>query len=229
MNFRTQTLTLMVGLALCGTAAARRGINTDGWSVIGNGTTSSISENSSSPLPDGASLPGGISLSFAPGTSLASYVVESNGTPGYDMFNWVGGPTAADGGYSTQEQVLLEVQSPNQFTLDFNYADVGCAGETATLKVNSLSFSAANPCKLGTEVSGTSVFSGNPYDYFDSHFTFDVTANGSVQLVGASPWAGTVSAPEIDPNSAIAGLTLLLGGVASLTGRRRSHGINRIE
>jgi hypothetical protein len=36
--------------------------------------------------------------------------------------------------------------------------------------------------------------------------------------------SGAVSAPEIDPASAMAGLTLLLGGLAVLRGSRREHG-----
>jgi hypothetical protein len=36
--------------------------------------------------------------------------------------------------------------------------------------------------------------------------------------------SGVVSAPEMDPSSAIAGLTLLLGGLAVLRGGRRAHG-----
>jgi hypothetical protein len=33
--------------------------------------------------------------------------------------------------------------------------------------------------------------------------------------------AGTVSAPEIDPASALSGLTLLVGGIAVIRGRRK--------
>jgi hypothetical protein len=36
--------------------------------------------------------------------------------------------------------------------------------------------------------------------------------------------SGAVSAPEMDPSSAMAGLTLLLGGLAVLRGGRRAHG-----
>jgi hypothetical protein len=36
--------------------------------------------------------------------------------------------------------------------------------------------------------------------------------------------SGVVSAPELDPSSAIAGLTLLMGGLAVLRGGRRAHG-----
>jgi LPXTG-motif cell wall-anchored protein len=37
----------------------------------------------------------------------------------------------------------------------------------------------------------------------------------------AGPNPGTVSAPEIDPASAMAGLTMLAGGLAVLRGRRK--------
>ena len=38
---------------------------------------------------------------------------------------------------------------------------------------------------------------------------------------GPSPGPGTMAAPEIDPSSAMAGFTLLAGGLAVLRGRRR--------
>ncbi len=219
---KLKALVFLLGLVLCGTATARRGINTDGWGFVSNGTGSSFSLNSSSPLPTGSFLPGGVSLSFAPGTSLDSYQIYGLGST-YDMFNWRGGPTAADGGYSTQEQVLVEVIHPNEFILQFNYADAGCAGETASLRVGNLTFSAANPCNYGVPTTGCTEGNPSPADecqYLENEFTFKIV-KGKVQLVGPSPWANVASAPEIDPNSAVAGLTLLLGGIATLTGRRR--------
>ena len=44
-------------------------------------------------------------------------------------------------------------------------------------------------------------------------------------LCPAGPKPGTVSAPEIDPASAMAGLTLLAGGLAVLRGRRKKISI----
>jgi hypothetical protein len=233
MKFRSRAfITFLLGLALCGTAAARRGINTDGWSSVINPTTNTfswggngVSLDSSTPLPDGdgGMLPSGVSMSFAPGNTLGSYGVATVGA-GYDMFNWFGGPPASDGEAATQEQVLLVVTSSNSFTVDFSYADAGCSGETASLQVNSLAFSVANPCSFGKLMTGCTSGGTLPSDqcqYLDSKFTFDVV-NGKVQLVGSSPWAGTASAPEMDPSSAFAGLSMLLGGAACLTGRRRS-------
>ena len=40
-------------------------------------------------------------------------------------------------------------------------------------------------------------------------------------LGGPPPGAGTMAAPEIDPSSAMAGFTLLAGGLVVLRGRRR--------
>jgi len=40
------------------------------------------------------------------------------------------------------------------------------------------------------------------------------------ELSSKPPSSGVVTAPEIDPSSAIAGLTLLLGGLAVIRGRR---------
>lgn len=42
----------------------------------------------------------------------------------------------------------------------------------------------------------------------------------ALSMVSAVASAGFVAAPEIDPGSAITGVTLLLGGVAVLRGRR---------
>ncbi len=45
-------------------------------------------------------------------------------------------------------------------------------------------------------------------------------------LCDAGPNRGVVNAPEIDPASAMAGLTLLAGGLAVLRGRRKKISID---
>jgi hypothetical protein len=224
MNKKLNVFAVLGMLAFSAAQARVHSINTDGWSQIpdpstGDFTWTGSSVTATSALPDGAPLPQGLTfLSFASGTPATTYTVATIGTiQPRDMFVWRN-PITND-----SEQVIYVETSANSFTLDFNYADdAGCSGETASLQVNSLVFGASSPCTKGTEVTGISTESKSPYDYLNSHFSFDITSAGKVQLVGSSPWAGTVSAPEIDPNSAAAGLALLFGGLAVLRGRRVS-------
>jgi hypothetical protein len=67
-------------------------------------------------------------------------------------------------------------------------------------------------------------------DFFDRRFAGEVVTRGDREASsraivaskqGASPRGAAVAAPEIDPASAVSGLTLLLGGMAVLLGRRR--------
>ena len=69
--------------------------------------------------------------------------------------------------------------------------------------------------------NGSSALSIQNELLLDSNFNIlgDTTTGGSV-TVGS----GVVTAPEMDPNSGIAALTLLLGGLAVTRGRRMRHG-----
>ena len=69
--------------------------------------------------------------------------------------------------------------------------------------------------------NGSSALSIQNELLLDSNFNIlgDTTTSGSV-TVGS----GVVTAPEMDPNSGIAALTLLLGGLAVTRGRRMRHG-----
>jgi hypothetical protein len=187
----------------------------------------------------------GLLLSFSPGTAMvtgamfspnegttADYCLDtgcSTAITNGAMFNWgpqpgsqVAGPTGlveqvivynlADG------QSLPLVGAPNQsfttsgaFEVDFNYAATtasGCSGETAMINVGGQKYMSTNPC----------VAVDNAFFFNDS--------GGKLTLEGTpSGWTavgGTVSAPEIDANSAVAGLSLMFGGLAVLLGRRRS-------
>jgi len=57
------------------------------------------------------------------------------------------------------------------------------------------------------------------FDNFGSQSSFGCGSSGSNTKPGV--WTSTAKAPEIDPASAASGLTLLLGGVAVLRGRRK--------
>jgi len=215
MEVRNYALCIILEVLLVSTASAKtRGINTDGWEFNSNGTGNTVTVAASSALPDGSTVPGGVSLAFAPGNSVGNYTVLSKGS-GYDMYDWLS-PS-----FAIEEQVIYQTTGANTFTVDMNYADVSCTGEIGKLTVGGLSYTANSPCTFGVEESGTSS-SGNQYDYFDSHFSFMVTASGQVQLIGQSPWTtGTVAAPELDDKSFLTALTLLAGTLVVMGGRKR--------
>ena len=214
----------LLGIFACGAAQARtHSLNTDGWGDLMNPATGDVTWSGSSvietaSMPDGSALPSGLSyLSLTPGTSLSKYVVASVGV-GTDMFIWQN-PTNGEA-----EQIVYQSTGAETFTLQFNYAeDLGCSGETASLVLNTTTFSTSNPCTKGPELIGDTP-SGSHYDYVNSSFSFDITSAGKVQLIGSSPWAAVTAAPEIDTTSAISGLTLLVGGIAVIRSRRRFHG-----
>jgi hypothetical protein len=49
---------------------------------------------------------------------------------------------------------------------------------------------------------------------------FQLTGDGEMDVIGSYATASAIMAPEVDPTSAASGLTLLLGGLAVLRGRR---------
>jgi hypothetical protein len=220
-------VSILLGIFGWNAAQARQhSLNTDGWGAVMNPATNTFTWSGSSitettMMPDGSPLPPGLSyLSLTPGTSMSTYTLSSVGL-GTDMFVWQN-PTNGEA-----EQIVYEATGANSFTLDFNYAeDLGCSGETASLVLNTTTFSTSNPCTKGPELKGKTA-AGTPYDYINDHFSFDITSGGKVQLIGSSPWATTTSAPEIDANSSIAALSLLAGGIAVIRSRRRSLGTAR--
>jgi hypothetical protein len=81
--------------------------------------------------------------------------------------------------------------------------------------------------RLIAAFEGGSYFPGQTFvssaSYAPSRST--VTGVASAPLTHAPLPADAVAAPEIDPTSAAAGLTLLLGGMAILRGRRAKQGL----
>jgi len=236
---------ILAAMAMSGTVAART-ISVDSGdyanfdsSLLNNGATLFSGTGQSTTID-------GLLLSFSPGTSLttgamffpnngttADYCLDTGCTTAINqgtgaMFNW--GPQPASqliGPAGITEQVIVYSLADGQslpvlgsssqtfttsgaFEVDFNYAATsatGCAGETASISVGSQKYTSVNPCVA-----------------VDNAFFFN-DAGGKLALEGTpSGWAaagGVVSAPEIDTHSAIAGLSLLLGGLAVLLGRRR--------
>jgi hypothetical protein len=234
---------ILTAIAMSGTVAARTIVVDSG--NFGNFDSSLPNNGGVTFSTTGQTFPiDGLLMSFSPGTSMATgamfspdgnsitdYCVSSStcstaittGTGA--MFNWGPQPGSQQAGPTgITEQVIVYqladnqslpvVGSPGQnfttagaFEVDFNYAATSCAGETGSLSVGGQKYtSAANPC----------VSVDNAFFFNDS--------GGKLMLEGTpSGWspAGVVSAPEIDPNSAVAGFSLMFGGLAVLLGRRR--------
>jgi hypothetical protein len=117
-------------------------------------------------------------------------------------------------------QVLVTQNSDKNssgFTVEFLYdssigtLDPTCSSQTASLTLgtgkNAKTYSLKDAC------GGSS-----------GEYVFDFSSKGTLE--GSNPFSGTTTtaAPEMDSKSAIAGVTLLLGLIAVLRGRRRSGG-----
>ena len=209
---------LTVGILLCGTASARRGIPVDTWQGGQNVVGSSLVFNSSSTLPSGT-LPSWVSsLTATPGTSVGNSDVEipQGGQPAGDLYIW--DPTKGDDGSSAEEGVQLHPTSTS-LTVEFDYTALSCSGETASLLLDGMSFSAANPCNKGVVLTG--LFT--PVQYNASTFVFGLNSSGKVALEGALPigWSETAAAPEMGAGGLVNSLALLAGGLAVALGRRR--------
>jgi hypothetical protein len=104
---------------------------------------------------------------------------------------------------------ILVTNTSSAFTVEFLYSsdistnDPNCAGETATLSLST-----------GGSYSYRGACAGS------GDYLFNFTSAG--QLVGSSPFPGaTAAAPEIDSGSAASGLTLLIGLITVMLGRRQ--------
>jgi hypothetical protein len=176
-----------------------------------------------------AVAPDGYSLTLSPGADTTNGCAGSGSEfdTSYPNEQWMSqGTTTAlsSSGTFAPDWEILTTEVPNAsgtqstiFTVEFEYSlgvltnDPGCATQTA-----SLSFTG------GSRSASYSMFDacGGSGDYT---FTFN-TATG--QIAAPTGWnLGTATAaPEIDPSSAVGGLTLLLSGLAILRGARSSSG-----
>jgi hypothetical protein len=168
-------------------------------------------------LPLGISLAGITSLSFSPGTGASnpvnsSYVVESlvnwiDPEP-WDLYQWGTSSLNLQG-------VVLQASSfsnASVLTVSVGYSDFDAAadacgsvvGETASVTVNGNTYTAKNPCQLAAG-TGDLVFK-----------------DGVLEAGSGVGWklTSTARAPELESASAAGGLTLLLGSLLVLGGRR---------
>jgi hypothetical protein len=213
----------LIGMTILGatafTSANSRSIVYDDWThQDGTGSGNSITLNPSQILPDGKlSLPDGItSLILTPGSSASTYSIIDNGNlpwgPTGDMFVW----TSANPNNQPADEQIEVVPTSSKLTIDFNYDAVMCGGEVGTLRLNNTTYRASSPCSAGIDVGANQI---GITSYNSSEFVFDVS-KGKVQLEGLPTGWTAVSAPELDGNTAATGITLLLGSIAVVLGRR---------
>lgn len=235
MKIGSYITSVVIGALIYGAAGART-IEYDAgqWSSLPDGIASSVSNSSAALSIDGDELsfsvsPGvtsddtlqsviGFNSGLAGTTDLPANLASASSVVGYE-FNWgsAPGPAQSPGGIS--EQVIVYVASPTLFDVSINYADpsvdVGCGNENAVFSMSptgggaGTSYSAHGACSVSTnanlfEFSGNQLINATP---------------GTNSIAGWSASATSVSAPEIDAKSAIAGLTLLLGVIAVMRGR----------
>jgi hypothetical protein len=206
---------------LCGGANAR-GILVDAWQQVGSaGSGTSVSVNPAS-LPVGPPLAGITTLSFAPGTNLPGYLVATLGS--LTEYAFGAKPPGADPFVDQMnEQVVVDPLSASKFSVAFNYADTfGGPAETASLTVNDTTYTAKNPGALSDTTGVLTFVNGVLQGAANYVGSWTETTSGG----GGNPGGG-MSAPEIDPASAISALTLLAGGLAILRGGKRRREVEQ--
>jgi hypothetical protein len=141
-------------------------------------------------------------------------VQNSSGLPNGNMWGFL---STGDDGQLYGAQVAL-YPTTNNLTIDLNYAAPSCSGQTASLSINGLSYSASNPCAAGSIMT-------SPVDdqYNQSQFIFGLNSTGKLGLEDAVPigWS-LVSAPEIDPRGLPGEIALLAGCLAVARSSRRA-------
>jgi hypothetical protein len=191
-------------MAVCGAASAR-GISYDGGQFDTQGTVNGATAS--------LLLNNNLTAVFGPGTTTAasadswtnpnSNFVVPAGVVNVWEYNWGTNVSNDPNGdpIDIMERVTVELLTTGQYDFNFGYESTNCSGETASFSLGTAKFSESNPC-------------ANPGAL--------VVTNGVVTSVTNFSSVPKVSAPEIDPNSAVAALTILLGGLAIVRGARKS-------
>ena len=199
MKARLLIVPAILAVAVCGSANARSIQYDQGFwanSIAAPGDSVALTVNN-------------MTFDFAPGiTQAASSSAFDTPTPdnlpkgvmNEWEYNW-GNADVSNPANPIAERVLVTESNSAVpvFTFDFLYASTSCPGETASFDLGSAKYTATNPCVSQASVTVT---------------------NGQITAQGLTR-SGVTSAPELDPNSAVAELTLLAGGIAVVLGRRR--------
>ena len=130
------------------------------------------------------------------------------------MFNIAGNPTLSISGLSSGFSFVTAPFQAAGGTGTWNYGMQcsACGNGTSPPNYSALAFDVS----LASGISAASFAANGAGLIFGS----DIYANGNTGPVGAT---GQVSAPEIDASSAASGLTLLLGGLVVLRGRKQQR------
>jgi hypothetical protein len=153
-------------------------------------------------------------------TSYWSGVSNISSSVAYE-FNWGSDPTSTTGSGIQDQIIVYQFANPDlPLEVDFNYAGASCPSTVATLSIVQDSIgnlSSTNPC-ANTGSTANVV-----------RLSISLNSAGGLGGLGESafgnwttPSSGPpVSAPELDPSSAAGGITMVLGSLAVIAGRRR--------
>jgi hypothetical protein len=152
-------------------------------------------------------------------TSYWSGVSGISSTVAYE-FNWGSNPTSTTGTGIQDQIIVYQFANDLPLEVDFNYAGTSCPSTVATLSIvqdTAGNLTSTNPCS-NTDATANVV-----------RLSISLNSAGGVGGLGensfgnwTTPSSGTpVSAPELDPSSAAGGLTMVLGSLAVIAGRRR--------
>jgi hypothetical protein len=234
MRFTRLQYAAIIALTVACSAASARGILIDNWQPTppGNFTNStSATIDFTNTALFGGTLAGISALGFSPGTSTPGFTIatiESNQIE-YAFGGSVGMPS---------EQVIIipfgaSAGSVPSFDLSFGYDSNGSVtgtasggtGETASLSINGVTYTANNPGSL-SETNGVFHIVGGVIENLSDILTGWTSSASSGGGGGGGGGGGTMNAPEIDPASAASALTLLLGGLTILASRQRKPARN---
>jgi hypothetical protein len=204
-------LPIILVFIACGTANARSIVYDEGQWTQDPGSTNNLPAVISTGI-DGVlfNIGAGVLTDPTATTSGSYFITNSSGLPGEfpqpvlfaRQFNW--GTDANNPGNQNgiTDQVYVDEFTPNSFAILFAYSASCKNTQSAGVFIEGVIYEQSNPC-TGGEID---VKNGV------------VTATGWLNSGGGGT---TVSAPEIDPNSASTGLSLLIGGLAVIVGRRK--------
>jgi hypothetical protein len=231
----TIALSFATALALFKSAEAAHTISNMGpggdteWSSSGPISGTQVQLPALSTLPDGTTLP--FALSFSPGVPPTGSPYQAAGAGGavYYVYTSITPDSSASSPPPNPGTVGYIWQAPNGNTFNGNGKGVGDevlvynTGSDVTVDfAYGSGVKGAGDADASLQVGNTTYTSGAP----DTTATFVFNDAGLLQTSSSSikGWNSSTAgaAPEIDPASAASSLTLLLGGLAIMLGRRRT-------
>jgi hypothetical protein len=222
----------LVLLSTFGSAGYSRTIVVDPKNPISTGTATSVVFSNSNPActVDAVCLPSGMSsLTVVPGYTPNSNnysLVYSTGS-NFAAYLWTSNVNAFNSNLSNSPAnavpfvaaVLSDTGCGNggSFCVEYDYGSVQVASDGDTLPLSFISPS--GPCVASLSEGSSAPLFSSPCSALNQK-ELDFSSNGTL----INP-PGATKAPEIDPRSAEAAITFLLGGLAVGLGRRRRAAI----